>query len=73
MKSMMINSSKLSDRQISSLDTFVDNFYRLTDDPNAHSEYASQFLPDATLIVNHVAVQGEKGITFHQIMNLVLC
>ena len=61
MQSAMISSHTLSDLQLLSLNAFLENFYRLTDDPASHSEYAAQFLPRATLIVNHRVVQGEEG------------
>lgn len=62
MQNAVISPHTLSNRQVLSLNSFLENFYRLTDDPAADSEYVSQFLPDATLVVNHRAVQGEKGL-----------
>ncbi|KAF2712868.1 hypothetical protein K504DRAFT_397581 [Pleomassaria siparia CBS 279.74] len=42
--------------------TFFEDFYRISDDPEAHEIYADQFTPDATLVMASKRVQGRDEI-----------
>ncbi|KAK9357596.1 hypothetical protein V1504DRAFT_478750 [Lipomyces starkeyi] len=48
-----------SDKKI---ETFLDNFYKISDTPSAHEQYAGQFAEDATLIIGVNKIQGGTDI-----------
>jgi len=41
--------------------TFFEEFYQISDTPDAHEKYADQFTPNATLIMASKRVQGTQG------------
>ena len=41
--------------------SFLSNFYRLSDTPNAHEAYAAQFADDATFIMASRKAVGSEG------------
>ncbi|KAF4555508.1 Hypothetical protein D9617_2g054690 [Elsinoe fawcettii] len=42
--------------------SFFENFYKISDTPDAHDQYADQFTSDATLIMASKKVQGRDDI-----------
>lgn len=40
---------------------FFQNFYRISDDPNAHDEYVDMFTKDADFILASKASRGHEG------------
>jgi hypothetical protein len=42
---------------------FLENFYQVTDTPEAHEEYANQFTEDATLILASKTNEGHAGMS----------
>jgi len=42
---------------------FYEDFYRISDTPNAHEQYADQFTEDATLIMISKEAKGREGMS----------
>lgn len=40
---------------------FFEEFYRISDSPDAHDKYVEQFTKDATLVMASKKVQGSDG------------
>ena len=41
---------------------FFENFYKISDTPEAHEQYSEQFTEDATLKMASKAAEGRQGI-----------
>jgi hypothetical protein len=41
---------------------FFESFYKISDTPTAHDDYAAQLTPDATLIMGPTKAQGSEAI-----------
>ena len=46
----------------SSYKQFFEQFYKFSDTPDAHEEYAKQFTKDATFIMASKTMQGSSGM-----------
>lgn len=48
---------------------FFENFYKISDTPEAHELYSQQFTEDATLIMASKTAKGRVGMAFFFLVN----
>lgn len=48
-----------------SIPQFFENFYKMSDTPDAHDEYVRNFTDEATLIMASTKAVGKEGLSFH--------